>query len=291
MIFKKSIKYLFMVAALAIGFQSCSSDDDDETPAAQVVAGSYSGYSSASFQYSSTAMYYNGETVAIAANNDGTVNVTFTSVTWGTTTISNASVAQSGSNYTIAGTGTTSITGHGGSSSSYDCTLAGTISSDKKTYSLAFTMNFMGGTTVTFINGEASAAQILQGSLSGTNTMVMKYMPNGVDYADQTTTITANEDGTINITAKFVTTDEETGTQTEAGNITLENVTVKEDGDNYTFAVEGATYNMGMSGTLSEYACDVTGAISKDKSTFSIVYSLPAVMGGTTITFHSKNLE
>jgi len=285
MIFKTSIKYLFMVAALAIGFQSCS-DDDDETPASQVVAGSYSGYSSASFQYSSSAMYYNGETVAIAANNDGTVNVTFSSVTWGTTTISNASVAQSGSNYTIAGSGSTSITGHGGSASTYECTLAGTISSDKKTYSLAFTMNFMGGTVVTFTNGEASAAHILQGSLSGTNTMVMTYMPNGIDYADQKTTITANEDGTINISAKFTSTDE-AGTTTEMGNITLENVEVTESGDNYTFSVAEATYNMGMSGTLSPYACTVEGTISKDKKTFSIVYTLPAVMGGTTITFHN----
>lgn len=286
MIFKTSIKYLFMVAALAIGFQSCSSDDDEETPASQSVAGSYSGYSSASFKYSSTPMCANGESVTITSNTDGTANVTFTSGTWGTTTISNASVALSGSNYSLTGSGSTSITGHGGSASTYDCTLAGTISSDKKTYNLAFTMGFMGGTTVTFINGEATPAMLLQGSLSGTNTMVMKYMPNGIDYTDQTVSITANEDGTINLTSKFVSTGDD-GTQTEMGNITLQNVSLTEDGDNYTFSVSGATYNMGMSGTLSEYACDVTGTISKDKKTFSIVFTLPAVMGGTTITFHN----
>lgn len=287
---KETFKYLFMAVALTAGFASCGSDDD-ETPASELVAGTYSGYSSASFMYSSTPMCANGETVAITSNSDGTVNVTFTSGTWGTTTISSASVAQSGTNYTLAGSGSTSISGHGGSSSTYECSLAGTICSDKKTYNLAFTMGFMGGTTVTFINGEATAAQILQGSYSGTSTMVMSYMPAGVDYTGQTTTITANEDGTINIAYSFTTTDEETNTTTEVGSIALNNVAVTENDDNYTFSVSDATFSMGMSGTLSEYTCNVEGTISKDKETYSIVYTIPAVMGDTTVTFHNVTAE
>lgn len=412
MIFKKSIKYLFMVAAVAIGFQSCSSDDDDEktvekTPA-ELVAGTYSGYSTGVSTYFS-GMVGTDESVTLTPNTDGTVNVAYTSSTWGNTTLSNITVAKSGTDYALSGSGKYSM-GHAGSSKEYDCTVSGTISADKATYSIAFSLpsvmggltitfqngeptvaqilngtsfegyslgnatyftnmlgqdetvaitgnedgtvniaytsstwgtgtfsnltatkdgsnyvvsgsgkltmsahgsskdydaevsatissdkstiamtvtlpSVMGGTTLSFVNGEPTAAMILAGSYSGTNTMVMTYMPNGIDYADQTTTITANEDGTINITSKFTSTED--GTTTEMGNITLNNVTVTEDGDNYTFSVTGATYNMGMSGTLSEYACDVTGTISKDKSTFSIVYSLPAVMGGTTITFHN----
>lgn len=287
MIFKTSIKYFFMAAALAVGFQSCSSDDDDEEiPASQLVAGTYAGFSSASFQYSTTPMYTNGETVVLTENADGTVGVTFTSGTWGTTTISNATVAKSATGYTLAGTGATALASHSGATSEYECTLAGTISSDKTTYSLVFTVGVMGGTTITFSNGEASAAQLLAGTLSGTGTMVMQYMPNGIDYEGQKTTITANEDGTVNISYKFTSTDSE-GNTSESGNIELTNVELTESGDNYTFAVEGATFNMGMSGTPSPYECDVEGTISKDKSTFSIVYTLPAVMGGTTITFHN----
>lgn len=280
--------YLFMAVALTAGFASCSDDDDDEVPAAQTVAGTYSAYSSASFKYSATPIVTNGESVTIAANSDGTVKVTLTSGTWGTATVSNATVAKSGSDYSIAGSGSVAMGMHSGSTSDYDCTLAGTISGDKSTYSFVVTVpSVMGGTTITFINGDASAAQLLQGSYSGTSTMVMKYMPDGVDYTGQTTTITANEDGTVNIAYSFTTTDEESGTTSEMGSITLSNVTLTESGENYTFSVENATFNMGMSGTLSEYTCNVEGTISKDKETFSIVYTIPAVMGGTTVTFHN----
>lgn len=290
MMIKTTFKYFFMVAALAIGFQSCSSDDDD-TPASKSVEGSYSGYSSASFMYSSTPICTNGETVAIVANTDGTVNVTLTSGTWGTTTVSNASVVASESSYAITGSGSVEMGMHSGSTKSYDCTLAGTLSADKKSYNFVVTIpSVMGGTTITFLNGEATAAQLLQGSLSGTSTMVMKYMPNGIDYTGQKTSITANEDGTINLSYEFTSTDENGETST-MGSVNLSNVALTEDGDNYTFSVDEATFNMGMSGTLSPYSCTVTGSISKDKNTFSIVYTLPSVMGGTTITFHNTTSE
>lgn len=290
MMIKTTFKYFFMVAALAVGFQSCSSDDDD-TPASKSVEGSYTGYSSASFMYSSTPICTNGETVAIVANNDGTVNVKLTSGTWGTTTVNNASVVASESSYAITGSGSVEMGMHAGSTKSYECTLAGTMSADKKSYNFVVTVpSVMGGTTITFINGEATAAQLLQGTLSGTSTMVMKYMPNGIDYTGQKTSITANEDGTMNLSYEFTSTDE-SGETSSMGDITLSNVTLTEDGDNYTFSVDDATFSMGMSSSHKDYACSVVGTISKDKETFSIVYTLPAVMGGTTITFHNTTSE
>lgn len=286
MMIKTTFKYLFVVTAMVIGFQSCSSDDP-ETPVSQLIAGSYSGYSSASFKYSTTPLCTNGETVAIVANNDGTVNVTLTSGTWGTTTVNNANVVASESSYAITGTGSIEMGMHSGETTSYECTLTGSLSSDKKTYNLVVTVpSVMGGTTITFTNGVASTAQILQGSLSGTATMKMKYMPNGIDYTGQTTSITANEDGTVNLSYEFTSTDE-SGATSSMGEITLSNVSLTEEGDNYTFSVAEATFNMGMSSTHSPYDCTVVGTISKDKSTFSIVYTLPSVMGGTTITFHN----
>lgn len=287
MSFKTTFQYFCMVAALAIGFQSCSDDDDDKTPASKLVEGTYTGYSSASFKYSATPICTNSETVAVVANSDGTVNVTLTSGTWGTTTVSSASVVESESGYAVSGTGSIVMGMHSGASSSYDCTLAGTIGADKKTFNLVVTVpSVMGGTTITFLNGEATAAQLLQGSLSATATMVMKYMPNGIDYTGQTLSITANEDGTANLSWEFVTKSDD-GTTSSMGSVELTNVTLNEDGDNYTFSVGSATFNMGMSGTPNPYECSVEGTISKDKDTFSIVYTVPAVMGGTTITLHN----
>lgn len=289
---KESGKYLFMAVALMAGFASCNDDDEPDIPAAQTVAGSYSAYSSASFMYSATPMVANGESVVVTANTDGTVNVTLTSGTWGTTTVNNATVVKSSSDYSITGSGSVAMGMHAGSTKNYDCTLVGTISSNKSAYNFVVTVpSVMGGTTITFVNGEASAAQILQGSYSGTSTMVMKYMPEGVDYTGQTTTITANEDGTINIAYSFITTDEETGETSTMGSVELKNVVVTESGDNYTFSVSEATFSMGMSGTLSDYTCNVEGTISKDKETYSIVYTLPSVMGGTTVTFHNVTAE
>lgn len=274
---KETFKYLMVVAALAMGFASCSSDDDDETPAAQVVAGSYSGYSSTAFAYSSTPLVYDGESVAVTANSDGTVNVVLTSTTWGTSTISNATVTSNGSAYTLAGSGSTAITGHSGSASTYECTLAGTISADKSTYNLAFTLpSLMGGTTITFINGEAPAGQLLQGSYSGWSSFSSAYF-SGMNYDGQTVKLTANEDGTVKVSY----------TSDDLGSSEIDGVTVEKDGENYKIAGTG-TFSMGMNGSNpKDYDCELSGTISADKQTYSIAFSLPSVMGGSTITFQN----
>lgn len=280
---KKTFSYLFMLTALVISFASCSNDDEDNTPKVSSITGDYSGYTSTTMAYTSTPMVYADEKVNIAENSDGTVNVTLTSTVWGTTTISNAKAVVSGSTFAISGSGKTAVAAHGGTSTNeYDCTLEGTVSADKKTVNLVFSAAFMGTTVITFNLGEPDAAKLLQSSYSGYCKMVMKYMPNGVYYDDQTMTLTANEDGTINLTYEFTT--ESDGVTTTMGSISLENVAVTKDGDNYTFSTSG-TFNMGMSGTLSPYDCEVTGTISRDKSTYSIEFSLPSVMGGTTVTF------
>ena len=83
----------------------------------------------------------------------------------------------------------------------YDCTFEGTISKDKKTSALEFNVPaVMNGLTVTFTQGEAPAAVMAAGSYKGYTKAVAQYFPNGQYAADQTIKVTANEDGTVNVT-------------------------------------------------------------------------------------------
>jgi hypothetical protein len=89
---------------------------------------------------------------------------------------------------------------------------------------------------------------------------------------DQTITITANEDGTVNVTY---------------GDNTISNVEVKVSAEGvYTLSGAGV-YAMSMSGAPTNYDCTLAGTISKDKSKVEFALTLPAVMGGTTITFRN----
>ncbi len=146
-----------MMLLVALCATSCSDDDDDVVNLSTLLAGSYSGYTSAAFVYSSTPIVTNGESVTMTANNDGTVNVSYTSGTWGTTTISGATVTASTSGYTLSGSGTAAMTSHStGTTASYECNVEGTISADKEDAELVFTLpSVMGGTTITFSTGDA----------------------------------------------------------------------------------------------------------------------------------------
>ena len=61
----------------------------------ETVAGTYTGYSTAEFQYSPTPMLSQNQTLTVTAEDGGTVSVSYTSDTWGTFTISAATVAES----------------------------------------------------------------------------------------------------------------------------------------------------------------------------------------------------
>ena len=148
---------MLLVAVCAI---SCSDDDDAVNPS-DVIAGTYSGYSWASFFGGSYTMLGEGESVGLTANADGTVGVSYTSGTWGTTTISAATVATGADGYTLSGTGSAVIGNHNtGSSTTYECTFTGTVSAGKSDAELTFTLPaVMNGTTIAFHPGEAPAEE------------------------------------------------------------------------------------------------------------------------------------
>lgn len=97
-----------IVVMLPMAIASCDKEKEETTPSASVdvtkVVGTYEGYtlaSSAYFQNNFTA----DESVTIAKSGDKTVDITFASATWGTTTISGATVSANGSRYTVSGSG------------------------------------------------------------------------------------------------------------------------------------------------------------------------------------------
>jgi len=142
---------------------SCDKEKDDNgTASASVdvtkIAGTYEGYSLASsayFQNNFTA----DESVTVAvseAKSGNTVDITFASATWGTTSVAGATVAANGSRYTVSGTGTCLMAGMGGQERSYDCSLTADIASTTDATVTVSLPAVMGGTNVVFKTGKAS---------------------------------------------------------------------------------------------------------------------------------------
>ncbi len=157
----KSLGLLVLVLTVFTTF-SCSSDDEDNTPAAKLVAGLYSGWTKGDCQYFKNRTQ-NGESVAISSNDDGTIDVKLTSQMWGETTIHGVKVEKTGNGLNLSGSGKFAM-GMGDKQTDYDCNLTGTISADRKTYSIAFNMPaVMGGLTITFAQGEAPAEESVAG--------------------------------------------------------------------------------------------------------------------------------
>jgi hypothetical protein len=144
---------------LPMAIASCDKEKEETTPSTSVdvtkVVGTYEGYSLASsayFQNNFTA----DESVTIAKSGDKTVDITFASGTWGTTTITGATVSANGSRYTVSGTGTCLMAGMGGQERSYDCTLTADIASTADATVTVSLPAVMGGTNVVFKTGKAS---------------------------------------------------------------------------------------------------------------------------------------
>lgn len=272
---RSNLKYLFMLMA-AVTLFSCSSDDDDNrTPAWNDIAGSYNGWTRGTFSYSPTGIATDNEAVSLTLNSDGTMAVKLTSATWGETTVASAAVTESGDSYMLAGDGVTKMGHQGAEAKEYACALTGTVSKDKKSVALSISCpSVMGGTTIVFANGSAPASELLAGTYEGWTKAVFTYNPAGMTTDGEKVSLTANEDGTINVSFN----------SESWGEATFSNLSVSKDGDSYKFSGEGTT-KMGMNGNVKEYACLVEGTISSDKKSYTIVFTAPAVMGGLTITF------
>ena len=268
------IKNYLVMVLVALCAIACS-DNDDEISVSTGVTGSYDGYVIASCAYFQNSAS-DGQTVVITASGTAgdRVNISYVSDTWGTFTFTDAAVTLNGGVYTIAGSGTTEM-GHAGNISTYDCTVEATLDSNKAITSLVFSIpTVMGGTTVTFVQGDMPVAYVVAGSYSGYALASCAYFKD-MSADGQTVTIAAGTAGDkVNISYVSDT----------WGTFTFTDAAVTLNGGVYTIAGSGTT-QMGHAGSTSTYDCTVAATLDSDKAITSLVFSVPSVMGGMTVTF------
>ena len=249
-----------------------------EAPAASGVAGSYSGYGLYGSAYFSNMLYLDKTVKVEAVEGSNTkVNVTMEDAALGTYTFENADVIVDAGTYTITGNGKAVMNNHSGGTSEYDATLSATVSSRSYEFILG-TPTVMGGSTLTVKSGDVPYAYGVATTANGTSVANAAYFQDYV-VEGETATLTVVADSEDAAVADIV------YASTTWGTFTFDNAAVSYDPETSTYTVTGAgTVEMaGMGGEVSTYECTVEGSVAGRTSTWNFV--VPAVMGGTTVTF------
>lgn len=267
-------RFCFIISILtSLTLSSCS--EDDYSDYSKDVTGSYEGYTSMTSGYFSN-MISLDQKVVITRFSDNTVSVNFASASTGTFTVPEVTVVKGTDSYTLSGNGITSM-GHEGSAKDYDCSFSGTISGDSRVFVFSIP-SVMGGTKVTFTAGELPEAlygYMLAGSYSGIFNAKSAYFEIA-DGEESTVKVEAAAEGTVTIKCSSET----------WGDISIPNVAVKREGKIFSAEGSGVNNMAGMGGgAIKEYVC--SGSISRDADTgaVKVCFSMPAVMGGLTLTF------
>ena len=139
----------------------------------------------------------------------------FSDTQWGT-----GSFEITMANHAINGTGKMKIANPkaGGAMNEYDATMSGSMTEIKISIP-----SLMGGTDITWHYAEASAASKVAGNYTGTTSLKVSVVPGSFTSATVGYKVTANEDGSINVTAS----EEKYTGVTMVGNLTLGTYTVK----------------------------------------------------------------
>ncbi|MCM1077502.1 MAG: calycin-like domain-containing protein [Bacteroides sp.] len=124
-----------------------------EIPAAIVVPGTYSGYTTAASKYFQD-MTAGDQTLTITAGSDNTYDVSYISDTWGEFTISGVTAKLENNVFKLEGTGKTMM-GMEGNVKEYVCEFTGSIDVEKENPTFTFTAPaVMGGLSITFKPGQ-----------------------------------------------------------------------------------------------------------------------------------------
>ena len=157
----------------------------------------------------------------------------FSDTQWGT-----GSFVITMNKHAINGTGKMKIANPraGGAVEEYDATMSGSMTEIKISIP-----SLMGGTEITWHYAEASAASKVAGNYTGTTSLLVGPAYGPYDASNVSYKITANEDGTINVT---------TPTESYAGIMMVGNLTI----DSYT--VKNLSYDEATHSFIRDYSSD-----------------------------------
>lgn len=255
---------IISLTAVAVFAASCektgnqNQNQEPEVNLSETVAGTYTGYSTAEFQYSPTPMLSQNQTLTVTAEDGGTVSVSYTSDTWGTFTISAATVAESDGTYVLSGDGKTLMGMSADSQSEYDCTLTAEISGEDD-FSFVFDVPaVMGGLKITLLPGNPPAELLLSGSYTGT--LTMSVMGTAMDPMEEAQVSLAAEGDVWTLTLP----------EMGMGTMSMESISVEveliESAEGYTLSAENIE---AVSGETS-ITGSLTGTVSADGSTMTL---------------------
>ena len=235
---------------------------EGDAPASYYAYGDYEGYTEVLFSYITTPMGYGNETVSVAINADdySLVDISYENDTWGTYTVTGATATDNGDGtYSIEGTGTATISYHGSSASEYDCTVTATISEGSST--VEFSMTFMGGTTVSFYEGDSPAAYIAQGDYEGALALSVSGMDVGTVSETVTIEATGQEEASITLTG-FDITVAAMSMSISLGDMEITGVAVStDDNETCTLSASGVSFTVDYNGSEIEATADVSGSV------------------------------
>lgn len=185
-----------------------------ETPSQPKLIHEFAGYLTVKNKMINNVRYDNGAKIKVLQDG-GKFLAEFSDTQWGT-----GSFVITMANHAINGTGKMKIANPngGGAAKEYDATMSGSMREIKISVP-----SLMGGTDITWHYAEASAASKVAGSYTGTTSLKIGVVPGSYTSPTVEYKVTANEDGSINVTAS----EEKYTGVTMVGNLTIGTYTVK----------------------------------------------------------------
>ena len=203
-----------------------------ETPSQPKLIHEFAGYLTVKNKMINNVRYDNGAKIKVLQDG-GKFLAEFSDTQWGT-----GSFVITMDKHAINGTGKMKIANPkaGGAMNEYDATMSGSMREIKISIP-----SLMGGTDITWHYAEASAASKVAGSYTGTTSLLVGPAYGPYDASNVSYKITANEDGTINVT---------TPTESYAGIMMVGNLTI----DSYT--VKNLSYDKATNSFVRDYSSD-----------------------------------
>ena len=204
-----------------------------ETPSQPKLIHEFAGYLTVKNKMINNVRYDNGAKIKVLQDG-GKFLAEFSDTQWGTGSF----VITMDNHAAINGTGKMKIANPraGGAVEEYDATMSGSMTEIKISIP-----SLMGGTDITWHYAEASAASKVAGSYTGTTSLLVGPAYGPYDASNVSYKITANEDGTINVT---------TPTESYAGIMMVGNLTI----DSYT--VKNLSYDEATHSFIRDYSSD-----------------------------------